>query len=101
MIRTTDALESDCKGKLVHHHSAKRLSQVATAGAHRRQVVVSYLLHAIRLKRSVRLYGKFQIFGGLGFGEICFKKRNRKKSEPANPRRITKNRSKAFRRSCC
>ena len=37
MIRTTDALESDCKGKLVHHHSAKRLSQVATAGAHRRQ----------------------------------------------------------------
>ena len=38
MIRTTDALESDCKGKLVHHHSAKRLSQVATDGAHRRQV---------------------------------------------------------------
>jgi hypothetical protein len=24
------------------------------------------------LKRSVRLYGRFQIFDGLGFGEICF-----------------------------
>jgi len=33
MIGTTDVLESDCKGKLVHHH----LSQTAKPGAHRRQ----------------------------------------------------------------
>jgi hypothetical protein len=67
MIRTTDALESDCKGKLVHHDSAKRLGQVATAGAHRRQDDRSYLLTCDPIKTKRQALPQIPNIWRLGF----------------------------------